>query len=313
MKYLSRNSYALLILAGLLLIFYFEISRESLLITGLGIILSLLGLEVGSDFFVEQSISAGTKFNLSGRVVGSVILSIGASIDELFLSLTAAFEKLGEISIGNIQGSNLFTFVVFLLLAPVALKNSPSKFRIETILLVVAYLILSIFAYTEIASVYVGIALLSIFVIYLYALSSGRASKPSVEITVFRFSWIYLFFGVFLLFLSSYELVRVVDSLAAYLHLSLFTSGFVFAGLTGSVPEIFIFASAMRKKQGEISTGVIFGSTLYKVCLVLGLSMVITTIALKPAILTYYAMIALLALSIPILFLSRNRERPATA
>lgn len=311
MKYLSRNSYAILILAGLLLIIYFEFSLKSLLITILGIILSLLGLEVGSDFFVEQSISAGAKFNLSGKVVGSVILSIGASIDELFLSLTAAFEKLGEISIGNIQGSNLFTFVVFLLLAPLALKNAPSKFRVETILLVVAYLILSIFAYTEIASVYVGIALLSIFAIYLYAMGTGNASKPSPEIAVFRFSWIYLLLGIFLLFLSSYELVRVVDNLAAYLHLSLFTSGFIFAGITGSVPEIFIFTSALRKRRDEISTGVIFGSTIYKVCLVLGLSMIITTIALKPAILTYYAMIALLAISVPVLLLSRNGERPA--
>ena len=152
MRYLSRNSYAILILVGLLLIFYFEISLESLWITSLGIVLSLLGLEIGSDFFVEQSISAGTKFNLSGRVVGSVILSIGASIDELFLSLTAALEKLGEISIGNIQGSNLFTFVIFLLLAPLALRSNTSKFHIETILLVVAYLILSFLAYTEIAS-----------------------------------------------------------------------------------------------------------------------------------------------------------------
>lgn len=311
MRYLSRNTYAILILAGLLLIFYFEISRESILITGLGIILSLLGLEVGSDFFVEQSISAGTKFNLSGRVVGSVILSVGASIDELFLSLTAAFEKLGEISIGNIQGSNLFTFVVFLLLAPLALKNSHSKFRIETVLLVAVYLILSVFAYTQIASAYVGIALLSIFAIYIFAVRSGKVPKPSAEIAVFSFSWIYLFFGIFLLFLSSYELVRVVDSLAAYLNLSLFTSGFIFAGVTGSVPEIFIFASAMRKKRGEISTGVIFGSTLYKVCLVLGLSMLITTIALKPAILTYYAMIALLAISVPVIMLSRNRDSPA--
>jgi cation:H+ antiporter len=313
LRYLSRNSYAILILVGLLLIFYFEISLESLWITSLGIVLSLLGLEIGSDFFVEQSISAGTKFNLSGRVVGSVILSIGASIDELFLSLTAAFEKLGEISIGNIQGSNLFTFVIFLLLAPLALRSNTSKFHIETILLVVAYLILSFLAYTEIASVYVGIALLSIFAIYLFAMRSGKASKPSAEVAVFRFSWIYLFFGIFLLFLSSYELVRVVDSLAAYLNLSLFTSGFIFAGLTGSVPEIFIFASAMRKKRGEISTGVIFGSTIYKVCLVLGLSMMITTIALKPAILTYYAMIVLLVISVPVILLSRKSERPASA
>jgi len=308
---IPKNPFAVIILSGLLLSIFLEIVNASIFIPIFGIVLSVLGLEIGSDYFVEQSISAGSKFKIPEKYVGTLILSIGASIDELFLSLTAAVEKFGEISVGNIQGSNIFTFLMFVILAPFVLRKVKGKFSTETVILITIYIAFSLLAFVAVPSFYVGIALLAVFVLYVFKIRSHNETTLPQKPSIITFSWLFLALGIILLFLSSYELVRVVNILSGYLHLSLFASGFIFAGLVGSIPEIFIFSSALRKKKGDIGAGVVYGSTIYKVTLVLGLSMTVTTVAMRPALLTYFLMIGLLALGTLVLIVFQEKGKSA--
>ena len=74
----------------------------SLLVFG-GILLYL-----GSDWFVLAAIDIANYFNVSQRIIGISVVSVGTSIPELATSLVALINKEKNISIGNLIGSNIF-------------------------------------------------------------------------------------------------------------------------------------------------------------------------------------------------------------
>ena len=74
----------------------------SLLVFG-GILLYL-----GSDWFVLAAIDIANYFNVSQRIIGISLVSVGTSIPELATSLVALINKEKNISIGNLIGSNIF-------------------------------------------------------------------------------------------------------------------------------------------------------------------------------------------------------------
>lgn len=308
MKLSRRSGYALLIFSGILILTITEFYYNSIEITIAGLIFSVLGLETGSGIFVDQAVAFGRRFRISGKMVGLIVLSFGASIDELFLSLTAAFEKFGEISVGNIQGSNIITFIVFLVLAPYILRKKGERFITETLMLAVIYSFLVLFTFVFVGSLYVGLVLLSLFAIYV-VVSSKDEPRSTPKVDESHFSPLLMIWGFTFLLLASIELVKVVNSFSGYLDLSLFSSGFIFAGVTGSIPELFILGNALRRKESDMSIGVVYGSTLFKATLVLGLSMTITYVSLDPALYTYYAMLVMLGIATAMILLFRYRRQ----
>ncbi len=75
------------------------------------VILGSLALSIGAWLFVKSAVWIAEEFNISKMVVGLTIVAIGTSLPELATSLVAAFRKHGEISVGNIIGSNIFNIL----------------------------------------------------------------------------------------------------------------------------------------------------------------------------------------------------------
>ena len=65
-------------------------------------------LYLGSDWFVMAAIDIANYFNISQRIIGISVVSVGTSIPELATSLVAVLKKEKNISIGNLIGSNIF-------------------------------------------------------------------------------------------------------------------------------------------------------------------------------------------------------------
>ena len=66
------------------------------------------GLWVGANLVVDNSVSTARKMAISELVIGLTIVSIGTSAPEFAVSIFAALKGHGNISIGNIVGSNIF-------------------------------------------------------------------------------------------------------------------------------------------------------------------------------------------------------------
>ena len=76
--------------------------------------LGSLGLAFGSQWLVKGAVGLARAFDVSERVIGITLVSIGTSLPELVASGMAIVRKESGISIGNLIGSNLFNILTVL-------------------------------------------------------------------------------------------------------------------------------------------------------------------------------------------------------
>lgn len=68
----------------------------------------------GSELLIDGAVGMAQRFNVSERVIGITIVSIGTSIPELAASVIAVLKKEKAISLGNLIGSNVFNILAVL-------------------------------------------------------------------------------------------------------------------------------------------------------------------------------------------------------
>jgi cation:H+ antiporter len=78
------------------------------------IALGSLGLAFGSQWLVEGAVGLARAYDVSERVIGITLVSVGTSLPELAASGIAISKKEQGISIGNLIGSNLFNILTVL-------------------------------------------------------------------------------------------------------------------------------------------------------------------------------------------------------
>jgi cation:H+ antiporter len=78
------------------------------------IVLGLAGLVIGGRLIVDNALKIAAIFDISEKIIGLTIVSIGTSLPELATSVVATFKKNNDIAVGNIIGSNIFN-VFFIL------------------------------------------------------------------------------------------------------------------------------------------------------------------------------------------------------
>ena len=121
-------------------------SETSILKNIIFIILGIIGLKIGGDLVVDNSIIVAKFFNISEQIISLTIVAIGTSLPELVTSVVAAIKGNSDISIGNILGSNIFNMALIMgissLINPIT-YNLVYNFEIG--ILIIASIILSIF------------------------------------------------------------------------------------------------------------------------------------------------------------------------
>jgi len=84
-------------------------------------------LWVGARMTIHGAIGLARLWHISEAVIGLTIISIGTSLPELAISVTAAARKKADLAIGNVVGSNIFRLIGILgvcaMLAPVKAQD----------------------------------------------------------------------------------------------------------------------------------------------------------------------------------------------
>ena len=110
------------------------------------IFLGIIGLKIGGDLVVENSTIIANYFNLSEKIISLTIISIGTSLPELVTTVVAAIKGNGDISIGNIIGSNIFNMTLITgttsLIKPIFYNWT---YNFEMLILILANTILALF------------------------------------------------------------------------------------------------------------------------------------------------------------------------
>lgn len=73
-----------------------------------------LGLYIGGDLLLRGAMAIGRSLGWSTAIIGFVLVSFGTSAPELFVSSGAALQGLGDISAGNVVGSNIVNVAIVL-------------------------------------------------------------------------------------------------------------------------------------------------------------------------------------------------------
>jgi len=74
-------------------------------------IIGMIFLTLGADWIVKSASEISRRHGVPELVLGLTIVALGTSLPELATSLMAAIKKEGDISIGNIIGSNIFNMM----------------------------------------------------------------------------------------------------------------------------------------------------------------------------------------------------------
>ncbi|HFS85239.1 MAG TPA: sodium:calcium antiporter, partial [Epsilonproteobacteria bacterium] len=123
----------------------------------------------GAHFAVESASEIARSFGVSEWVIGIVMISLGTSLPELVVSVSAAMKNKVEMAIGNIIGSNLANTTVVLgaaaLTMPLEISLAQNAFDIAT--MVVATLMLVFISANKLYSKPAGISLIIILGLFL--------------------------------------------------------------------------------------------------------------------------------------------------
>ena len=69
--------------------------------------ISGVGVVVGAKFFIDGALFFADQLGVSGTFIGITLVSIGTTLPEMTVSVTAAKKGLGNIAVGNVIGSNI--------------------------------------------------------------------------------------------------------------------------------------------------------------------------------------------------------------
>ena len=76
---------------------------------------SILCISLSSDVIVNSATALAKKLNVSEKVITMIVVVIGTSLPEMFMTITSARKKEFDMAIGNIIGTNIFNICIILL------------------------------------------------------------------------------------------------------------------------------------------------------------------------------------------------------
>ena len=81
---------------------------------GLFTALGLVGLPLGADLLVDNSVTIARRFGVSETVIGLTLVAVGTSLPELATTVMAAIRRQADVALGNVIGSNVFNLLAIM-------------------------------------------------------------------------------------------------------------------------------------------------------------------------------------------------------
>lgn len=250
------------------------------------LIASLVVLGFAANYLVNSSIKIARKWKVSELFIGLTIVAMGTSAPEIAVSVFAALKGQGDLSIGNVIGSNIFNLGFILgLVAIIAPQIVPKKMvRRDGMVLLAATVMIFLFMFDLKIVFWEGLILLASLVSYLGLLWAKKDVPTEEEQKGEVGNWKdYLIFIVSLVILikSSDFTVSAAVYIAEYFKVSAWAIGATIVAAGTSLPEVATSVIATIKKKFGLSIGNVIGSDIFNTFGIIGISSVITPVILQ--------------------------------
>jgi cation:H+ antiporter len=254
------------------------------LLDSLKILLGLILLYYGGDFLVTGSVRLARFFKLSTFVIGATVIAFGTSAPELAVAILAALDAAPELAMGNVIGSNIANIGLVLgltaLIAPIVI--TPKRLKREYPPLFLATLIILLLAWDLNIHRSEGIIMLVLLALYLWRSFSQKedftTGQEEVGLSPHKgiiYQFVLVLAGLVGLVSGAKLLVSGGVSIARMIGISEWFIGITIVAIGTSLPEIVASIMAARRGQGEMAVGNIFGSNIFNILMVLGITSVI--------------------------------------
>ncbi len=233
---------------------------------------------VGADYSVRSSLKLAQRWGWPDWVAGMLLLALGTSLPELFVSLSSVAEH-PHVSLGNLMGSNAFN--VLIVLGACLLVKGDKKFKVERIgwpsLLPLATGSVFVFLWFEYPP---STSYSSLFLILLYLWVIGKSIKTKDEVgevlqeapstSTTRVGLMCLSGFIMLAMGAQYFLDGALGMAAEFGWKDGF-AGFLLAAVGTSLPELFTSLIALKQGRAQAVFGNVVGSNAFNLLITGGI------------------------------------------
>lgn len=261
---------------------------ESNILESIGVmVIALLFLGVAAHYLVQASIRIASILGVSEAFIGLTIVAAGTSAPEIAVSVVAALNGEGSLSVGNVIGSNIFNLGFILGLVAVISPQAINKkmvYRDGTVLMLSTILIFAMI-WNQFIGLSEGILLLSCLVAYnLFLWLKRDVPELDEKNQQEKGKWTdFVLFAVSLFFLikSADYVVESAVTIAKNYGISEWAIGATIVAAGTSLPEIATSVMATIKRKFDLSIGNVVGSDIFNVLGIIGVSAVVSPLSLN--------------------------------
>ena len=257
----------------------------SLLLFAVGVVL----LIKGGDWFVDSAVGIAKRFRVPEIIIGATVVSIGTTLPEVMVSVTAAVNDNGAIAYGNAIGSIICNTA---LIAALTIAIRPAPVNRKAVVTPVLFFFGSAAIYVVAAYIFgrfdrwLGIVMLLVFAAYM-AMTIYKGFKNPVQQEAeeeeeekkgssLLKDLIVLVLSAALIAVGADMLEGSSVSLATMAGIPTEVVGVTIVALCTSLPELVTAITALAKGHGALSLGNIIGANIFNLVLVSGAAVTIS-------------------------------------
>jgi cation:H+ antiporter len=266
-------------------------------------------LLAGAWQVVRSAVVIALSFGLSRVVVGATVVAFGTSAPELVISLTASAGDSSGLAVGNVIGSNVANVALVLgaaaMLSPMYVTSRLLRWEIPVLLVATAAVLLAgadgeLARWEGLLLVFVGLPgfiLASLLLVPESAVLAAETAEvpeepPEQAASGLALAGVLLVAGLVALAVGAAVAVEGAKGIAERIGMSDFAIGVTVVAVGTSLPEIATTVVAALRREHDIAISSAVGSNIFNLLGVLGLTAVISPLALDQS-LYQFEMVAL--------------------
>ena len=241
----------------------------------------------GGDWFVDSAVGIAKRFRVPEIIIGATVVSIGTTLPEVMVSVTAAVNNNGAIAYGNAIGSIICNTA---LIAALTIAIRPAPVDKKTIATPVLFFFGAAAIYMVAAYIFgrfdrwLGIVMLLVFGVYM-AMTIYKGFKNPVQQETEEEDasngslvkdLVVLVISAALIAVGADMLEGSSVSLATMAGIPTEVVGVTVVALCTSLPELVTAVTALLKGHGALSLGNIIGANIFNLVLVSGAAVTIS-------------------------------------
>ncbi len=243
------------------------------------LVLSLFVLVKSSNGTVDNATRLAKVSGISPTIIGFIFIGISTSLPEFAIALASSLEGEGQLSLGNLIGSNVYNLtLIFGLMSLIGFNagkifSSQLKYAAFITTLIAAFLL-----YIGSSGLIFGLFLLSLFYLFsasikkvslFYRKKNNNAAKDVAK----------LVFSVAAVVISARVVIDSAVQIASYAGISETIIGATLLAFGTTLPEMSVNITAVRKRNIALAIGDTAGTIVANMTLVLGVASIINPIA----------------------------------